>query len=53
MSLIESGHSTGDVSVSSLLEGTPPRAADPGVTIDTLVERIAVGGQPPRSSINR
>jgi uncharacterized protein len=46
MSLYESGHSTGDVSVSSLLQGTPPRAPDPGVTINMLVERIAVGGWP-------
>ncbi|MGH7446574.1 MAG: ATP-binding protein, partial [Longimicrobiales bacterium] len=46
MSLCESGHSAGDVSVSSLLQGTPPRAADPGVTIEMLVERIAVGGWP-------
>lgn len=46
MSLFESGHSSGDSSVSSLLQGTPPRAPDPGVTIDMLVERIAVGGWP-------
>lgn len=46
MSLYESGHSAGDVSVSRLLQGTPPRAPDPGVTIDLLVERIAAGGWP-------
>ncbi len=46
MSLYESGHSTGDVSVRSLLQGTPPRAPDPGTTIEMLVERIAVGGWP-------
>ncbi len=46
MSLYESGHSEGAVSVSNLLQGAPPRAPDPGLTIEMLVERIAVGGWP-------
>ncbi|MDP2959341.1 MAG: DUF4143 domain-containing protein [Longimicrobiales bacterium] len=46
MSLYESGHSPGQVSVSALLDGTPPRAPDPGSTVADLVERIAVGGWP-------
>lgn len=46
MSLYESGHSTGGVSMSSLLQGARPRAPDPGLTIEQLVERIAVGGWP-------
>ncbi|MFV2070578.1 MAG: ATP-binding protein [Pirellulales bacterium] len=46
MSLFESGHSGGWVSLASLLEGTPPRAPDPGITVANIVERIAVGGWP-------
>ncbi|MEO6208353.1 MAG: DUF4143 domain-containing protein [Candidatus Limnocylindrales bacterium] len=46
MSLAESGHSTGDVSLAALLAGEDPRAADPGLTISALAERVAVGGWP-------
>jgi hypothetical protein len=46
MSLAESGHSTGDVSLTALFEGESPRAGDPGLVIRDLVERIAVGGWP-------
>ncbi|MFH1763555.1 MAG: DUF4143 domain-containing protein [Gemmatimonadota bacterium] len=46
MSLFETGHSTGEASLSGLLEGTPPRAADPGLTIPILAERSAIGGWP-------
>lgn len=46
MSLAESGHSTGDVSLGALLAGDSPRAGDPGLTIRDLAERIAVGGWP-------
>jgi uncharacterized protein len=46
MSLFESGHSDGRVSLASLLEGEIPRAPDAGVAIKDIVERIAVGGWP-------
>ncbi len=46
MSLIEAGYSTGDISLKSLLDGTEPRAVDPGLTINDLAERITVGGWP-------
>lgn len=46
MSLAESGHSTGDVSLAALFDGESPRAGDPGLTIRDLVERITVGGWP-------
>lgn len=46
MSLFESGTSNGSVSLSALLAGEAPRAADPGVTITALAEEIARGGWP-------
>ena len=46
MSLVEAGYSTGDISLKDLLDGTEPRAVDPGLTINDLAERITVGGWP-------
>lgn len=46
MSLFESGHSTGKVSLAALLAGEPPRCPDPGLTVAALAERVAVGGWP-------
>ncbi len=46
MSLAESGHSTGAVSLGGLFSGEEPRAADPGLTITDVAERIVVGGWP-------
>lgn len=46
MSLFESGHSDGSISVASLLGGEPARANDSGITVTGLAERIAVGGWP-------
>lgn len=46
MSLFESGHATGEVSLRAVLAGEPPRAADPGLDIRHLAERVAVGGWP-------
>jgi len=46
MSLAESCHSSGDVSLGALFAGDSPRAGDPGLTIRDLAERIAVGGWP-------
>lgn len=46
MSLFESGHSSGDVSLRALLDGQPARAADSGQTIPSLVDRVCMGGWP-------
>ena len=46
MSLFESGHSTGAMSVAALLDGRCAKTPDPGLTITALAERIAVGGWP-------
>lgn len=46
MSLFESGHSTGQVSLAGLLGGAPPRAPDTGMKVQDLAERVAVGGWP-------
>jgi hypothetical protein len=46
MSLFESGHSTGAISLSALLEGESPRSPDSGATVASMAERIAVGGWP-------
>lgn len=46
MSLFESGHSTGEVSLARVLDGKTPRAGDPGLTVSDLAERVAVGGWP-------
>jgi uncharacterized protein len=46
MSLLESGHSTGAVSLTALLDGDAPRSADPGIDIHQLADRIAAGGWP-------
>lgn len=46
MSLFETGHSSGAISLAALLGGEPARAADGGMTVASLAERIAVGGWP-------
>lgn len=46
MSLFESGHSTGEVSLAALFDGEFTAALDPGVTVPQLVERMVVGGWP-------
>jgi uncharacterized protein len=46
MSLLETGHSDGSISVEQLLEGSAVRSADTGLTVRVLAERIAVGGWP-------
>jgi uncharacterized protein len=46
MSLAEAGYSTGDVSLRGLVSGVEPRAAEPGLAIRDVAERIAVGGWP-------
>ena len=46
MTLQESGHSSGTVSLEALLNGEPARAVDPGLDLDALITRIATGGWP-------
>ena len=46
MSLFESGHSTGAISLRGLLDGEPQRGYAAPVPIARLAERIAVGGWP-------
>jgi predicted AAA+ superfamily ATPase len=46
MSLFESGHSQGSISLAGLLDGRPARAGDPGLSVAELTRRAAVGGWP-------
>lgn len=46
MSLFETGHATGDLSLEAMLDGRMASAADPGLTVEDFAERIAVGGWP-------
>ncbi len=46
MTLFETGRSTADVSLQSLLEGASPRSGDPGLTVRDLADLITVGGWP-------
>lgn len=46
MSLFESGHSTGMVSLSGLMSGQLARSTDPGLDVPEIATRVAVGGWP-------
>ncbi|MGL5406277.1 MAG: ATP-binding protein [Propionibacteriaceae bacterium] len=46
MTLYETGHSTGEVSLQHLLDGGEPTGASSGLSVDGLLERIVVGGWP-------
>lgn len=46
MSLFESGHSSGAISLNALLDGGAARAADTGISVAQIVDRICVGGWP-------
>ncbi|MCT2149996.1 DUF4143 domain-containing protein [Dermabacter vaginalis] len=46
MSLFETGHSTGEVSLRRLLEGEDPAGAGAGLAVGDLLERIVIGGWP-------
>lgn len=46
MSLLESGHSTGTVSLGKLFEGGKARSPESGLDLRGLVERIVIGGWP-------
>jgi len=46
MTLSESGHSSGAVSLAAVLAGGPVRAADPGLTVRRIADLVSVGGWP-------
>jgi predicted AAA+ superfamily ATPase len=46
MSLVESGHSSGTVSLADLFAGSARPTADPGLDIHRVAARIAIGGWP-------
>lgn len=46
MTLFETGHSNGQVSLAALLAGAPARSQDPGTSVADLADRIAIGGWP-------
>jgi hypothetical protein len=46
MTLFETGHATGVVSLRALLEGEASRSSDPGLDVKNLAELICVGGWP-------
>ncbi|MCB1273311.1 MAG: ATP-binding protein [Leucobacter sp.] len=46
MSLYESGHSTGQVSLNALLNGEDPEGRAEELTVPDLVERVVIGGWP-------
>ncbi len=46
MSLFETGHSTGSVSLAELLEGRLSPSSDPGLTVAGIAEALALGGWP-------
>lgn len=46
MSLFETGHSSGSVSLRALMEGEDPHGENTGLTIAELLERIVIGGWP-------
>ena len=50
MSLFESGHSTGEISLRDLFHGASPSAAT-SLTVDDVLERIVVGGWPDRQDL--
>lgn len=46
MSLSESGHSSGEVSLAALFESTRVQASAPGLTVLEVIDRICIGGWP-------
>lgn len=52
MSLFETGHSSGSISISALFSGAIPNAPDSGLSLQLLVERICTGGWPAFQKLN-
>lgn len=46
LTLYEAGHSNGEVSLSSLMQGESARSSDPGLRVGDLAELVTVGGWP-------
>lgn len=46
MSLFESGHATGEISLSALLAGESQRSADAGFRVTDIADRVTAGGWP-------
>jgi len=46
MSLFETGHATGDISLNGLLAGATPRSDNTALTVSDISELVAVGGWP-------
>lgn len=46
MSLLETGHSTGAISLRTLLASGPVACPDPGLSVEDVVARVAIGGWP-------
>lgn len=46
MSLFESGHSSGEVSLAALLDGRPQLGVGSGLSVPELMQRIVIGGWP-------
>jgi predicted AAA+ superfamily ATPase len=46
MTLFETGHTNGAVSLAALLAGDPPRSDDPGLSVADLADRVTAGGWP-------
>ncbi len=46
MTLFDTGHTNGAISLAALLAGEPARSEDPGLSVRDLAERIAAGGWP-------
>lgn len=46
MSLMESGHSTGQASLKAVLAGDKVTAQDAGLTVPDIIDRICIGGWP-------
>lgn len=46
MSLFESGHSTGRISLQEIVDGNSPRSPNPGLDVPAIVDRIVAGGWP-------
>lgn len=53
LTLVETGHSSGEVSLEGVLQGESTNLADPGLRLDELLERILIGGWPVRWSFPR
>lgn len=51
MSLFESGSSSGQIRLDSLLDAEPPRARDAGHSLRDIVDRICIGGWPALQSL--